>query len=512
VGLWSDHGVVHVRDVARQLLRVLDVAHGLLIPTRDAGRFEFMRACGVMLAYVHDIGMLDFSPFGRAMHPEYAAQAVMGVEFDGVIAAICAEDGNRVIRRLSDLYQRGVLHASPPQILRELLAMSMCHSKSKVPVELLNSPGELRVRLFHAVTTELRQLYHEQQANMDGPLLSASEMGASFDWLVCDHPAVRDLAADVLDTLRALRAADSLRQRGTVLKTSGNYEIMIDRRTANAIWALRLGQEQLFLLESDDPLAAGEANIASSSLDGDGSLRIVFQRGAFWEQGAVLRAARNAAQVVDDIQRDVIQSFLRPERADSLLSCEEIPILLEGTDDNLEFTELVRQELLRRDPGLRNPMRCVPSLHNASASEITRYLEGRRLDWPEQQLQELIERVAASGNKTASIDLVHAFQDVRLISLAPSQILIDAGSPAAFVYIPLGDGLQVIPLGGYASFSVSPWMPLGSTGVIRGAARNADIVAGEAVELLMIPQEIYLRNWHQPYTPEELRRVFAERV
>ncbi|MCB0061296.1 MAG: hypothetical protein KDE19_04255, partial [Caldilineaceae bacterium] len=76
VAMFSDHGVVHVRDVAQQVLRVLNTGNSLLIPVRDDERLNFMGNYGVMVAYLHDIGMRDFSPFGRAMHPEAAAQLV----------------------------------------------------------------------------------------------------------------------------------------------------------------------------------------------------------------------------------------------------------------------------------------------------------------------------------------------------------------------------------------------------------------------------------------------------
>jgi hypothetical protein len=505
--LWPDHGVVHVRDVAQQVLRVLDVAHGVLVPSRSHERFHFMKAYGVLLAYLHDIGMFDFSQVGRAMHPEYAAQAVLGGEFDDIITTIQAQDCGGVLRHLANLAQRDAIQTSLVTTMRELLAMAMCHSKTKVPVELLNAPRDLRARMQHTLTKSLQELYFEQRSDHPHLPIHNDPSDISFSWLVSENPALRELANDVIDTLRAVRAADSLRQRGTVLKTSGNYEIMIDRRSANAIWALRLGQDKLFLLESDDPLAAGEANIASSTLERDGSLRIVFHRGAFWEQGAVRRAARNAACVVNDIQEDVILSFHRPETVNYPLNSANIPILLEGTDDNLEFSELVRTELLSLNPNLRNPVRCVPSLHNATAVEITRYLEGCDLDWDEAKKQDLIEKVAASGTKTENIDLTMAFQDVRLINLPATQTLIEASSPAAFVYIPLGDGLVIIPLGGYASFPVRPWMPLGNTGVIRGAVRNADVIAEQVVDLLMIPQDIYLKYWYQPYTTEELLRL-----
>lgn len=53
-------------------------------------------------------------------------------------------------------------------------------------------------------------------------------------------------------------------------------------------------------------------------------------------------------------------------------------------------------------------------------------------------------------------------------------------------------------------------MPIGNTGVIRGATRNADVVTGQAVSLLMIPKEVYLRHWYVPYTLEELKSLLAK--
>ena len=79
--LFSDHGVVHVRDVASQMVQVLETVHGVLIPTRSNHRLAFMKGYGVIMAYLHDIGMVDFSKFGRTMHPEYASQHVFKLEF-----------------------------------------------------------------------------------------------------------------------------------------------------------------------------------------------------------------------------------------------------------------------------------------------------------------------------------------------------------------------------------------------------------------------------------------------
>jgi hypothetical protein len=92
-----------------------------------------------------------------------------------------------------------------------------------------------------------------------------------------------------------------------------------------------------------------------------------------------------------------------------------------------------------------------------------------------------------------------------VVTLRAGETLIAAGTPAAFVYIPLADGLTVLPLGGYAPTTVSAWVLVGHTGVIGGAPRNATLVARRALHLLMLPGAVYLRWWHQPYGAAELR-------
>ena len=144
VVLFGDHGVVHVRDVAQQIVHVLAISNGVLVAERTPYRLAFMQGYGVMLAYLHDIGMVDFSSMGRAMHPDFALQTVFQLDFDAIVQTIWDENYGNAAWRLLNLAQRGVLQQDPLLTLRELLAMSIGHSKSNVPVEVLNDPAELR--------------------------------------------------------------------------------------------------------------------------------------------------------------------------------------------------------------------------------------------------------------------------------------------------------------------------------------------------------------------------------
>ncbi len=526
--LYADHGVVHMRDVATRILEVLEVINGVLIPRRPQADLErFLKSYGLLLAYLHDIGMREFTPFARRMHPELAAQLVFSRELDAIVDEIWSQNHGNLAWRLVLLSRDGAFHQPPEIVLRELMAFCICHSKSKVPSVLLSQPARLRSLLQAAIGTDLHVLHDEQYSSLKpAPTLGefpparrddlapyyGNFAAESFAWMLESTPGARRLLQDAIDTVRALRCADALRQRGTVQKTSGGYEVFVSQQTGNALCTLRFGDGRLFLMELDLPLSAGEANIAASALTRQGDLRVTFHRGSFSEADATQRAAEYAAVVLNDFCEDVVGSFehpLDPAAFDQLpasaRTASQVKVLLENTDDNPAFVPEVIRHLQKLNPAVAARCCAVPSLQNSTPLESTRYINAGELDWDASRRKALIEKIQASGQKIDRIDLDAAFQHVRQVTLDAGDVLIEAGTPAGFVYLPLGEGLQITPLGGYQSFSVEGWFPIGSTGVIRGAARNANVVAAERLDVLIIPKEVYLRHWYWPYTFQEVR-------
>jgi len=549
VALFSDHSVVHVRDIALQTLKVLDVVHGLLIPERDSSRLEFMRAYGSMITYLHDIGMTDFTAFGRAIHPEYAAQAVFREQYDEVIELLLNENCGNMTSRIVDLAYKGLLPTDPRQTLRELFSLSFGHSKSKVPIDILNQPKKLKDLAQQNVKTELNKLYYEQQIdkltakfesedtsnasflqqkiaefqeelkqlkdteaqNPDVKRLYKDFDQESFAWLQNAHPEVQILVDDVIDTIRVLRCADAFRQRGTALKTSAGFQIFVDRKTANCVHAISDNSSgRMFLLETDDLISSGEANIASTELSEKGDLRVSFERGDFMSESAVKYAVEAAAYVINDIQADVITSFVRNKIDTRLKPAASMMILIDETEDNPDFSYLVAEALEKRYPALSGRCQVIISTKNATETERNIYYAGTKLNWFQQEKDQLLRNLAETGHPTDQIDINEALNHVRDITLQSGSVLIEADSPPAFVYIPMGNGLQGTPLGGYASFVVEPWVPLGSTGAIRDAPRNATIVAHEDIRLIMIPKSIYLKYWHHTYSVSEFRSALKK--
>ena len=111
--------------------------------------------------------------------------------------------------------------------------------------------------------------------------------------------------------------------------------------------------------------------------------------------------------------------------------------------------------------------------------------------------------------KVSAIDRRRAFEDVRRVRLDGGEVLVEAGTSPAFVYLAIGPGLRAQPLGGYEHADVPAWLPIGITGVVRRAERNSTVVAVAPVEVLMIPGELFVREWFHPYEEHELADLLA---
>ena len=83
--LFSDHGIVHVRDVAAGVIDLAATVEDLLLPRRPADRRDFVVGLAVLLAYVHDVGMHDPTPTGRRIHALYAAHLPFSGAMDDVL-------------------------------------------------------------------------------------------------------------------------------------------------------------------------------------------------------------------------------------------------------------------------------------------------------------------------------------------------------------------------------------------------------------------------------------------
>jgi len=510
--IFADHGVVHVRDVAIGLIRLLDTANGVLLPSRPPARQRFVEAVGVATAYLHDIGMVDMTPAGRRIHPLFAAHAAFGPEVDPLVQHLLAPGPVRT--RLDDVADRAPFATPLEIVVREILSLSVAHSKSAVPAEMLDDRVSFRRLLQRVIFTSLddhRAARRLPQAADSSPIPRDANTGGygdpsqSFAWLTAATGPQAELADDVVDALRALRAADVLRQRGTVLRTSGGFEICMDAETARAVCTLRPATgDAAYVVIYDDERGAGEANIRVAFVTPQGHLRIAFHRGGFGSPEAAHRAARSVADVIVDIQADVIPSFsgqsigggLRPP----IRAGDEIRIQLERPGDQPGFADDVASLVAKREPMLALRLVTVADTQGAAPEERRRFFAAEPLDPAGPEADELLRLLAEHGTETAGLDRAAAFAEACRASIQPGEILVTPGSAPAFVYVPTGPGLLVLPGGGYAPSALPPWVPVGTTGVIRRAERNSEIVAERAIDVIMIPGELYARAWLRPMT------------
>ncbi len=512
VAIYADHGVVHVRDVAARVLDLAESLDGVLLARRTPPRRRFLAGLGVLTTYLHDIGMVAATPEGRRAHPVFAAREPYRRRFDDLAAMLRADDVGGIVTRIAAVHAAEPFAAGPEAVLREVLALAMCHSKTAVPMAVFNDPVALR-RLLTAAVLEDHPMDIEHGAT--AARRRYVDPDAAFAWLVADSPAQRALADDARDAIRMVRAADALRQRGTTLRTSAGYEIFVDGATGQAVYALRnADRDRVFYVRVDGDLAAGEANLRVAELTG-ATLTIGFHRASFGDTAAASSAARAAATVIADIWADVVPSFEGAGDVVGLpapaVTADEIDVVLLVPPAADAFVDAVAAELARRAPRCRRRLYRVAEEPPVRPPDLDWSQRGEPVEPTSPLATELLAGLAASGWRTDGIDPDRAFVGARLVTAAPGETVIRAGSAAEHVVVPMAEGLRIDSLGGYDSRVGRPWIPVGVTGVVRDDERNSDIVAEVAVPLVVIPAQVFLQSWFQPYERGDLAAL-ADRL
>ncbi len=522
--IFADHGVVHVRDVSIGLVRLLDTIDGVLLPHRPTHRHRFVQTLGVALVYLHDIGMVDLTRAGRRVHALFAAHAAFGPELTPLVEALLAPGPVRA--HLDAVAGRAPFAVPVETIVRELLSLSLAHSKSAVPADVLDDRVALRRLMQRVVFTSMadhRAGERLPRASDTSPLPAGANVGAyadpadSYAWLDAPGGAQAELADDAIDAIRALRAADVLRQRGTVLRTSGGFELCMDAETARAVCTLRPATgDAAYVITYDDDRGAGEANIRVAFVTPQGHLRIAFHRGGFATPDAARRAAASVADVVADIQADVIPSFGGTSLGGGLeaprRAIEDVQIQLERPGDEPAFADAVASLVAARDPSLAKRLVTVADTQGAAPHEQRRFFVAAPVPGDGSVADLLLRNMAERGVEIEGLDRAAAFAEAGRATIRPGEVLVAPGSAPAFVYVPMGPGLVVRPDGGYAPAPMPAWVPVGTTGVIRRAERNSEIVAEREVDVIMIPGELYARAWLRPLRVDELADRLRPRV
>lgn len=522
--LFADHGIVHARDVAAGVVVLAGTVHGRLVPARPVDRWDFVVGLAVLLAYFHDVGMGDPAPDGRLIHPLHAAHVPFSGSMDDVLSRLWESDGP-VVRRITSAAAAAPFRADPDVVLRELAALGALHSKSTFAGPLYADFRSLRRVLQLVVLIDLDD--HRRIGRFPGPENQLPDRPGeaarwyrdpaldAYEWLDSSVPTHAALADDAIDAVRLVRVADALRQRGTTLRTTAGYEIFIDVDTGQAVFSLPVSTgDRLFLLRVDSPLSAGEANIRKAELTTECNLRISFHRGRFTTRAAATAACDATARVVADIGPDLLGAFEIRRPSPDLPSPDRDPasvrVELERPADEPAFAEAVAVAAARRDPLLASRIIVVADLESASPAEAARFLQGSAVAAESAEAEEILHALGARGMRIAAIDRGRAFEDVRRVRVGEGEALAEAGSSPAFVYVAVDCTLRIEPLGGYGLVDVPPWIPVGATGVVRRAERNSRVVAAESGEVLVIPGELFAREWFRPFGTPELANVLAE--
>jgi hypothetical protein len=503
LGLYSDHGIQHVRDVAKRVPHV----GALLSPSAPT----FVPGCAVLLTYLHDVGM--GAPIPRKVHAQFAAQLPFTDEFSDVLDQIESQDSGGIASRVEAAAHEAPFEgATRREIIAEVLAFALCHSKTCIPASVLRSPDELCAALRHACCTPLDEQFEKivgrTAASVGfGPCPAPTMRVGAFDWVIDEEPGHRRFLDEIVSAVRVVRIADALRQRGTTLRTSAGYEIVVDHLSGDAVVLLRNQvRTKMFLLSFESPLSVGEANIRTADLLDTLTVAFEFHRGSFADEQVQRSVAHCCAIAIDDIQEDVLGT----------IDNDASRIALHAPPDDPSFADLVRTFLLQRATS--------PNAHQGTHSLVDRIdviAPSRTPTHPGQSniapipagdaiskadYEDVIAAVIMSGTNPviAEADPNELFAFARRRRLNAGDVVISPGDTPDFVVFAMQDGLLVEPLGGYTPEMVAPWTAVGVTGVLRGHERNAVVRAVQPVDIVVMNADHYLSHWYRPYSTGEL--------
>jgi nucleotide-binding universal stress UspA family protein len=186
-----------------------------------------------------------------------------------------------------------------------------------------------------------------------------------------------------------------------------------------------------------------------------------------------------------------------------------IRVELERPAHESAIAETVAGLAVRTDPLLRGRIYVVADLENTSPTERARYLAGTPLVAESDEAGEIVDALEIHGMRVVGIDCRKAFEDVGPVVVAEDELFVEAGSPPAVVYIAVACRLRIAAarLPGHRSPGVDP------DGCHRRCSRterNSTVVAAEPGDVLMIPGELFAREWFRPHEQREFADVLAE--
>ena len=226
----------------------------------------------------------------------------------------------------------------------------------------------------------------------------------AFAWLDASSGPQAELADDVMDAMRALRAADVLRQRGTVLRTSGGFELCMDAETARAVCTLRSAAgDAAYVITYDDERGAGEANIRVAFVTPRGAPahRVPPRRASAARRPRVARPRVSPASSWTSWRTSSRPSAARPSGAGwrhPSRSIDDMQIQLERPGRPARDSPTTSPTCVaERDPSLARRLVAVANVEGAAPDERRRFYAAEPMDAFGPEADEVIRRMADHG-------------------------------------------------------------------------------------------------------------------
>ena len=346
------------------------------------------------------------------------------------------------------------------------------------------------------LTSDISQLslllVQENKAALKELFLQKTQSTADFEWLSPQSSIL------VLKVVRIFKLLHLTFFNNIKNKHYGSFQAFLSFENGNVIYYLNF-QKHEYLLAGDSTLIAGNANIGFTSFYSQDRITCKFASGQFADNYATQQAAFAAAFRLNELLENYL--LIDPNLPEKM-GYHPLHLTLEAPKDTSLFAENGLEQLIYFNPAFSAHISVVPALDERNRE---RYFMGKDPILSDEFITDLEAKMHAAGSKSNRHLSAKAFKQVKIIHLNPQDILFSENEESLFIFIAMNEGLRGFSKRNPSlAFHPKPWTPIGHIGAIQNAPRLASIVADAEVELLMIPETVYLEFWRIEYNDSEL--------
>lgn len=490
---YANNGISNLRKLFQLYSSKFEETYKLYAQDNQQDYLEIMKWYASLLCYFHNCYDHSHDKTLLELNEVERIEFFYGNEIEKILDMIISQHKAEVDKLIFLLEIKNTNDKSIKTILRELLSFPFILELSSASK---NSNLFESGLLWGEINTRLTDTLGKYYSNIEKEAFSYLKM-----------PNLTPFSLSIILTAEIIKLIKSIHFLNGSRKSYGYYQCAYEKRADNVFYSISY-QSKMFFVHAQSALVAGQKNINDIEITGNGCILINFKAHLFDDESVMNQSAFNTALVINEFISYNKAYFTRIFSVNQKNSgFRDNFILLEQLYDDMQFSQLVKDQVNYLDKDNVDLITVIPPLKSTTINERSRYFSHNTYELSPSLKAKLANNIMKAFHKIDFILPDQAFENVSLIELLPGEILFKENDNPIFTYIPLDEGLQGYNIKDEITFYPLAWVPVGHISVIQREKRTATITATKKVKLLMIPGDIYRKYWHTYHTINDVRNI-----